>query len=123
VIILKGLGILWILLGLWWILRPQGVKKRLGKQFRRTLRTVLFLVLVASGGLLISASKYLDGMMAAGVVVVGIVAIVKALLFVRSKSSDVVLSWWEERPLWVYRMAGVGVLLAGVALEWWAGKK
>ena len=119
--ILSIVGALWILFGIWWCLRPASGKRALRTKFVRTLRFLLAVVLWTIGGALIAAGRELPGIYGWIVPAVGILALLKGLLFVRRKALDKVLDWWEKQPDWMYRLAGGVFLILGVALNWMSG--
>ena len=111
----------WILLGLWWFLRPEGIKKRMRGKFRKTLGRIFFLALVVGAGALFSAAKDVGGVAGAILFVLGIVVLLKALIFLRSRARDAVFAWWADRPLWFYRVSAAALVACGVFLSYVTG--
>ena len=111
------LGWAWILLGLWWIFRPAGIRKRFAKKYRKTLRWILLAIFFALAGAIYSAGKSLGGWSGTFLTVLSIIALIKGLFFLRGKMSDKILEWWSVQPDSVYRMAAAGLLILGCIVQ------
>ncbi len=117
-LLLGLLGWAWILFGIWWIFRPQGIRKRLEKKFRRTARWILFVVLFATAGIVFSAGRQIGGLLGTLLAILAVIAILKALLFARGQVSDRVLDWWGKQPDSVYRASAAALLALGCLMQW-----
>ncbi len=117
-LLLGLLGWAWILLGIWWIFRPQGIRKRFEKKFRRTARWILLTILFATAGIVFSAGRQIGGLLGTLLAILGVIAILKGLLFARGQVSDRVLDWWGKQPDSVYRAAAAGLLVLGCLMQW-----
>lgn len=111
------IGILWILLGLWWVMRPQSLKRRFAKKVRKTRRRLLLMVIIIASGLFLSAAKYSHGTLATVLLIIGILGLIKAVFFFTSKSADKIMDWWAERPLWMWRLWAGGFILIGLLFQ------
>ncbi len=112
------LGWVWFALGLWWFMRPQGIRKRLERDFRKKLRTLLIITLLAVAGVLFSSGRELGGIAGWLVPIAGVIVCLKALLLVRGKLCDTVLDWWSDRSDRVYRGSAACLAIAGLLLQW-----
>ncbi|MEM7163853.1 MAG: hypothetical protein AAF581_00225 [Planctomycetota bacterium] len=117
---LKILGYSWVVLGLWWTLRPQGARKRLEKKFHSGLRRTLFVAAAAIGGALFAAGRHLEGTASWLVPALGVVIVGKGLLFLRGKVSEQFVEWWTRQPNWVYRCSALALSVTGFAIQWFA---
>ena len=107
-------GLLWILLGVWWIMRPQSIRRRFRKKVKKTRRKILFLAILVVAGLFLSAARYAHGMLANVLLIAGILVVIKALFVFSSKAADKTIDWWAERPLWMWRLWAAGIVLIGI---------
>ena len=113
----KIIGWLWIILGIWWIMRPQGIKRRFTKMVKRSRRKVLFIAIILFGGFFFAAAKHAQGFIASILLILGVLAVLKAVFFMTSKASDKILDWWLERPLWLWRVWAGCLVLLGILLQ------
>ena len=111
------IGILWIVLGIWWIMRPQRLKRVFAKKLRKNRRRVLFFVIIILSVIFVSAARYTHGIFANILLIAGILGIIKAFFFLTSKASDRLLDWWLEKPLWFWRIWAGGFVLIGLLLQ------
>lgn len=111
------IGILWIILGIWWIMRPQGLKRRFSRKLKKTRRRILFFVIIIISGIFLSAARYSHGIFANILLIIGILGVVKAFFFLTSKASDKIIDWWLEKPLWLWRVWAGGFVLIGLLLQ------
>ncbi|MFC1667497.1 hypothetical protein ACFL0P_06560 [Candidatus Omnitrophota bacterium] len=110
----KIISLLWIALGIWWIMRPQGLKRRFTKKVKKTRRKILFLIAIIIAGLFLSAAKYAQGILANVFLIAGILGIIKGLFFLTSKAADKMIDWWAERPLWMWRLWALCFVIIGI---------
>jgi len=110
----KVIGLLWICLGIWWIMRPEGLKRRFRRMIKKGRRKMLFLVVLLIAGLFLSGARYSHGILANILLVAGILGIIKALFILSSKLADKAIDWWLERPLWMWRLWAGGLVLIGI---------
>lgn len=111
------IGILWIVLGIWWVMRPQGLKRRFRRKTRRTRRKILFLAIILIAGLFLSAAKYAHGIVANVFLIIGVLGAIKAVFFLTSKAADKAIDWWLEKPLWMWRLWAVCFIIIGILLQ------
>jgi multisubunit Na+/H+ antiporter MnhB subunit len=112
----KVLGIIWILLGILWALKPDMLKRRLQKKMNRKMRRVVFGFILVFGFLLIGSVLKTPGILAKIVGVIGMVIAIRGIMLLTSKTSEKVFEWWGERPLVFFRVWGVVVFATGVML-------
>ena len=110
------LGVLWIILGLWWLLRPQTLKKRLQRKFSRKLKRVVFGFILVFGFLMIGSALKAPGILSKVIVIIGMILAIKAIMLITGKTSDKVFAWWADKPLYFFRAWALFVLTTGAVL-------
>jgi hypothetical protein len=86
-------------------------------RFKKTLGRVFFVALVVGAGALFSAAREVGGVHGVILFVLGVIALLKSLIFLRSTSTEAVLAWWSDRPLWFHRVAALALIGCGVLLN------
>ncbi|NQS99653.1 MAG: hypothetical protein HQ595_01100 [Candidatus Omnitrophica bacterium] len=110
------LGIIWILLGLLWILKPQMLRRRLIKKTNRKIKWAVFIFTIVLAFSLIGTVFKAEGILLRVVGLVGIFLAVKAIFLLTAKSSTKLADWANKRALVFFRTWGVVVLLLGIFL-------
>lgn len=113
----KLVGILWMALGIWWVMRPDMLKRRFGKKVKKARRKILLLVMVLVIGLFFSAARYAHGALATIFLIMAIGGVIKAVFFLTSKAADRMLDWWVEQPLWLWRLWAACFILIGILFQ------
>lgn len=113
----KIVSLLWIALGICWIMRPQSLRRRFTKKVKKTRRKVLFLIALLAGGLFLSAAKYASGLLANVFLIAGVLGVIKGVFFLTSKAADRMLDWWAEKPLWMWRLWAACLVLVGLLFQ------
>lgn len=116
-LVLFILGWGWIILGIWWFFRPAGIRRRFEKKYRKGARGILLAVLLVTAGILFAVGRQLGGFWGILLAVIGVLAVLKGLLFVRGKVSETVLDWWSRQPVWVYRVSAAGLFVLGCLMQ------
>ena len=109
-------GIIFILLGVLFFLYPESLRGRLRKKAIRKLRRYLLAVLMFFGILLISAGWSHEGLLPKILMVMGIVALVKGLLFLNSKATERITAWILERPTLHLKVFAAGQIGLGLLI-------
>lgn len=113
----RMIGILWIALGIWWIMRPRALKRMFARKIKKTRRKALFLVIIVLSGLFVFAAGYAHGVIANIMLIMGLLGIIKAFFFLTSKAADRLMDWWLDRPLWLWRVWAGGFVLIGLLFQ------
>ena len=106
-------GSIFILLGVVFFLYPESMRRRLRKKAIRRLRGYFFAAALFFGFLLISAGWRHEGLLPKILMVLGIVAVLRGLLFLKSKATEEVTAWILERPTLHLRGFAVGQIALG----------
>jgi len=110
------LGVIWVLLGLLWTIKPEMLKNRLKKKMSRRIRRVVFGFLLVFGILMVGSVLKVPGVLPKVLGIVGMIIAIKAITLITSKTSEKVFEWWGERPVVWFRVWGLIVLGVGVML-------
>ena len=113
-------GWAWIVLGVWWFLRPAGIRRRFEKRYRKYARWILLSVFFAVAGVIFSAGRSVGGVLGGVLIVLAVVATVKGLLFAQGRVSNAVLDWWASRTDATYRLVAGGLFVLGCLMQWLA---
>ena len=110
------LGAIWILLGLWWAIRPESLKARLKRKMNRRIKfTVFFFALVF--GIMMAGSVFrAHGLTMKVVGVAGLVITIKVIMILTSKASGKVLTWLGERSVIFFRIWALIFIAMGAAM-------
>lgn len=115
-ILSKIIGIIWILLGILWLLKPEMLKNRLRKKMNRSIKWAVFGFVIVFGFMLMGSVFKASGLTAKIVGIIGLVITVKGILLITSKTSEKIINWWAARPVIVFRLWAAFVLASGIAL-------
>jgi len=109
----KILGILWIGLGLLWLLKPAALKNRLQRKMNRKMRFVVYGFILVFGFLMIGSVIKTPGLLSKAIGVIGMIVAIRAIMLITSKTSEKVFEWWGNRPLGFYRIWALCMLIIG----------
>jgi hypothetical protein len=112
----KILGVIWILLGVWWLIRPEALKNRLKRKMNRRVRRVVYGFLLVFGFLMIGSVFKTPGLLPKIIGIVGMIIVIKVIMLITSRTSEKVFDWWAERPLIFFRIWALLVLAIGTML-------
>lgn len=110
------LGTIWVILGLWWIIRPQALKRRMQRKMNRKIRWIVFGFMIVLGFMMVGSVIRAEGLLAKIVGVAGLAISIKAIMFITSKTSGKMLEWLGERSLKFFRIWAAAILAIGFAL-------
>lgn len=111
-------GALWTVAGLYVLLCPKVLLKRLRRRGTRQLRGILVMIGLFLSGTLISFGAHYQGVVPKLLMAVGIVGLVKSLLFVRRRSMEALVNFAGNMPLSVFRLGGLAYIAIGSYLIW-----
>ncbi len=110
------LGSILIFLGALFFLYPESLRRRLRRKAAWRLRWYFFVTASSLGILLISAGWRHEGLLPKVVMLIGLVALIKGLLFLNSRAVEQVTAWILERPVWHLRIFAVSQMALGGAM-------
>ena len=112
----KIFGSFWILLGLYWLIRPESLKNRLRRKMTWKMRWLVLCLVIAVGALLMGSAIKLEGLFAKVIGIIGIILVIRAIIGITSKSSEKLLEWWGSRPVYVFRIWALIIFGTGIML-------
>jgi len=112
----KILGVIWIILGVLWLVKPEILKNRLKRKMNRKLRWIIYGFILMFGLLLIGAVLKAEGVLPKVIGLIGIVITVKAAFLFMSRTSEKMITWLAERSLLFFRTWAIFILVTGLML-------
>ena len=106
-------GSLFIMLGILFLLYPESLRKRLRKKALRKIRRYLFAGAITMGILLISTGWKYEGIFPKILVLVGVIAIIKGVFFLKSRAADKVTEWILKQPVILFKIFAVCQMIFG----------
>ncbi len=108
----------WILIiwGVIFMIKPEFLRKRLQKKSQKTIRKVILGIIISFSVFIIIAAFKTEGIVAKILVVLAIIGVIKAILMVKSKVSDKLISWYMKLPVKVMVLGGVVQVLIGISI-------
>lgn len=110
------LGWLFIIMGIIFMLRPQILRDKLCKKSYKIMRKYLLGLSVFLGILMIGAAWRYEGILPKIIMVVGIIAILKGFLLLKSKLADKMVEWLAKQPLIIFRIGASMHIAIGIVL-------
>ncbi|MEE8359832.1 MAG: hypothetical protein V3S04_02770 [Candidatus Omnitrophota bacterium] len=110
----KMLGIIWVILGMLWMIKPDYLRSRLQRKMTRRVKWIVFGFLLTFCFMMIGSIVKAPG---AGVKIAGIIGIVitaRAIILITSKASQKIIGWWTAKPLVFFRIWGLVVFATGL---------
>ena len=112
----KILGVISILAGILWIIKPLALRERLKKKINRKLRWIVYGFIMVFGFLIIVSVFKAPGLLYKIVGMIGMIIAIKGILLITSKTSDKMFDWLATKPLGFFRIWGCIVLAMGIML-------
>jgi len=112
----KLLGIIGILTGLLWLIKPEALKNRIKKKINRRIRLIVFIFVIMFGLLLIGSIIRAEGFLPKFIGTIGIVITIKGVLLLTSKASGKILEWLQGKSLLFFRMCALFIFVMGIML-------
>lgn len=106
-------GSIFIVVGVVFLLYPEGLRRRLRRKAIWKLRRYLFGAAFFVGVLLVSAGWRQPGLLPKVLMVLGVVALLKGLLLLNAKATEHVTVWILERPILQLRIVAAGQVVLG----------
>ncbi len=107
---------IWIVVGTFGALKPEGLKNKMRKKIDRKMKRVVYAFIFVFGFSLVASVFKMHGIISKIVAVVGLFVLIKGIMLVTSKTSEKVFTWWAERPLGYFRMLGLILIGTGCVL-------
>ena len=112
----KIIGIIWIILGMLWLIKPQTLRDRLKRKMTRKIKWIVFLFILFFALSLLGSIIRAEGASLKIVGLLGLFIVIKSLYLVTAKTADKISTWWQGRSLLFFRLWGLFILATGVML-------
>lgn len=112
----KILGIIWIILGILWAVKPAILRDRLKRKMSRKIKWAVYGFLLAFGILITGSVMKIPGILAKIVGLVGVILIIKTIVLMLSKTSEKLWEWWLSQPLIIFRLQALCFVVVGIML-------
>ena len=109
-------GSFFILIGLYFMLKPEGLKRRLRNKALRRLRWYSFVVTFSLSALLISTGWRYEGLLPKFLAIMAIIVIIKCLFFLKARTAEHLTQWLLRRPLVFFRLCAIGHIALGLTI-------
>lgn len=110
------LGIIWMLVGTVWVIKPAMLKNRLTRKMSRRMWFIVMGFIIVFGAVTLGSVFKAPGIVPKIMGLVGLIIAVKAVLFMLSKTSQKVGEWLGGRPLVFFRIWAIFIFLLGATL-------
>lgn len=110
------LGVVFVLFGVLSLLFPESLRRSLRRRAVWKLRRYFFVAAVSAGVLLISAGWRHEGLLPKVLMCIGVVALLKGLVFLNSRAAEDVTAWILERPVLQLRIFAAGQIALGLLM-------
>jgi hypothetical protein len=111
-----AIGTIWILLGVWWAIRPNALKARLKRKMNRRIRFTVFLFALVFGIMMVGSVFNAPGLLYKVVGIAGLIISIKVIMVLTSRASERVLTWLGERPVMFFRVWAIIFIVMGSAM-------
>jgi uncharacterized protein YjeT (DUF2065 family) len=112
----KIVGGVLVLLGLFFLRYPEGLRKRLRRKAVRKLRRYFFLAAVSLGILLIATGWKYEGFLPKALGILGVLVVLKGLLLLKSRATEEITTWLLERPTSHLRIFAAAQIALGLLI-------
>ncbi|MFC1804430.1 hypothetical protein ACFLZ3_01205 [Candidatus Omnitrophota bacterium] len=110
----KILGWFLIITGVFFLLKPEALRRRLQKKSYKKLRKYLFAITIVLAVLLITVAWKFEGILSQIVIIIGIIGIIKGFFFLKAKAAEKLLAWYLNRPVNFFRLSALFQIAIGV---------
>jgi len=112
----KIIGTLWIVFGLFWLIKPASLKMRLEKKMGRRIKIIVYIFIFVFGILILTSVVRAPGWLPKLVGLAGIAITIYAIRLLTSKASERVLGWLSKKSVSFFRVLAIIILGIGIML-------
>lgn len=112
----KILGIIWLVLGILWLAKPQALKNRLKRKISRKMKWTVYSFLLAFGVLMIGSVIKTRGFLPKIIAILGVLLVIKAIFLFLSKASEKLWAWWADQPVPFFRLQALFITIVGIIM-------
>ncbi len=110
----KILGTLWVLFGLWWLIKPESLKNRLRKKMNRRIRLFVLLFMFVFAMLILGSIFQAKDLFARLIGAAGLVITIQIIKVITQKTSDKLSDFVEGRSIVFFRIGALLILIMGI---------
>lgn len=114
--VMRIFGVLWILSGIYFLLKPKALLKTIQKKGVKKFKKLLFGLGIFLSVTLISFGLKQPGVLSKIILIFGIVGIFKSLFILKAKASEKIINWSLKLPPYIFRLGGVLYIIIGFVL-------
>jgi len=112
----KILGLIWMLLGVLWVLKPGTLKNRFQRKLTRKIKFIVYGSVLVFGFFLIASIVKIDGIYGKIIGIAGLLISIKVIMLITSKTTEMMFEWISNRSLLFFRVWGAVLLGMGIVL-------
>lgn len=112
----KIVGIIWLMLGVFWLIKPGSLKARLGRKMSKKVKRIVYGFVLLFAFLMVGSVMKVPGILAKILGIIGMVMAIKAIMLITSKTSETVSSWWVDKPIIVFRVWAGCLVVMGILM-------
>lgn len=109
-------GAIWVLLGLWWLVKPEKLKKKLQRKMSRRLRRAVIGLVVVFAFFMLGVSFEAPGLLTTLTSIFVMTFSIKLIFYFKDRANDRFLAWCGMRPVWFFRVFSISVIMVGAFL-------
>ena len=110
------LGWFWVVTGVIFLIWPNFLKKRLQKKSYKIIRRYLFVVGIFLSVMLISIGLKATGAISKIILVIGLIALIKAVFLIKTKAAERLVEFFLKQPLIMFRLWALVQIAIGVLI-------
>ena len=110
------LGWFWVVTGVIFLIWPNFLKKRLQKKSYKIIRRYLFIFGIFLSVMLISVSLKTTGAISRIILVIGLIALIKAVFLVKAKAAEKLVEFFLKQSLIAFRLWALVQIAIGVLI-------
>ncbi|RKY43648.1 MAG: hypothetical protein DRP80_04635 [Candidatus Omnitrophota bacterium] len=105
-----------IISGVFFLIKPNFLRRRIQKKSQKYIRKLLFTIFLLLAVLLISSGFKIKGFIAKIIIIIGFLSLIKALLFLKSKVSEKIITSLSNQPIIYFRIIALAQITIGVII-------
>ena len=110
------LGWFWVVTGVIFLIWPNFLKKRLQKKSYKIIRRYLFVVGIFLSVMLISVGLKATGAISKIILVIGLIALIRAVFLVKAKAAQKLVEFFLKQSLIMFRFWALVQIVIGVLI-------
>ena len=107
------LGIIWVVLGLLWVIKPQILKNKLKKKLMRKMKWIILSFMLFFIFTILGSVLKAHGLILKLIGIAVLIFMIRLMHMAGTKTSDKLIEWWEKKNLVFFRIWGAGFLVMG----------